>query len=302
MMNQIELCLLIALIATVSLLIFVWMRNKVISLEKKTAELQCNEIKVLFQSQQSELKGLLEENSLLKQQVLEKEVTLFQEKKNFNEKLMLLQDAQGKLSDTFKVLSADIFKGQSQAFLDLAIARFEKVQEGAKGEFAIKHKAFDDLVKPIRDSLSQFDKKIVEIEKDRTTSFATLAEQIKSVVVTQSHLQKETSNLVQALRAPQVRGRWGEIQLRRVVEMAGMVEYCDFLEQSSHTNDSKRIRPDMIVKLPNNRSIIVDSKTPLYAYLEALDSQDEELKRTKLKDHARQIRTHISQLSAKSYW
>lgn len=207
-MNQIELCLLIALIATVSLLIFVWMRNKVISLEKKTAELQCNEIKVLFQSQQSELKGLLEENSLLKQQVLEKEVTLFQEKKNFNEKLMLLQDAQGKLSDTFKVLSADIFKGQSQAFLDLAIARFEKVQEGAKGEFAIKHKAFDDLVKPIRDSLSQFDKKIVEIEKDRTTSFATLAEQIKSVVVTQSHLQKETSNLVQALRAPQVRGRW----------------------------------------------------------------------------------------------
>lgn len=301
-MNQTELSLLIALIATLSLLIFVWMRNKVISLEKKTFELQFNELKSLFQNQQSELKALGEENSLLKQQVLEKEVTLFQEKKNFNEKLSLLQDAQGKLSDTFKVLSADIFKGQSQAFLDLAIARFEKVQEGAKGEFAMKHKAFDDLVKPIRDSLSQFDKKIVEIEKDRTSSFATLAEQIKSVVVTQSHLQKETSNLVQALRAPQVRGRWGEIQLRRVVEMAGMVEYCDFLEQSSHTSDLKRIRPDMIVKLPNNRSIIVDSKTPLQAYLEALDTQDEELKRTKLKDHARQIRTHISQLSAKSYW
>lgn len=206
----------------------------------------------------------------------------------------LIRDAEGKLTD--------FFKGQSQAFLDLASSRFEKMHEHAKGDIALKHKAFDELVKPIRDSLQQFDKKIGEIEKDRTTSFATLAEQIKGVVATQTNLQKETANLVQALRAPQVRGRWGEIQLRRVVEMAGMVEYCDFLEQPASTFDSKRIRPDMIVKLPNNRSIIVDSKTPLHAYLEALELQDEEHKKARLKDHARHIRTHIAQLSAKSYW
>ena len=175
-MNQTELYLLIALVGALILAAFTWMRNKVISSEKHNSDLNCTELKAHLQILQNELKEALKENYLLKQQVLEKEVTLFQEKKNFAEKMSLLQDAQTKLSDSFKVLSAEIFKGQSQAFLDLAVARFEKVQENAKGDFALTHKAFDDLVKPIRDSLSQFDKKIVEIEKDRTLSFAIIAE------------------------------------------------------------------------------------------------------------------------------
>ncbi|KAF3363408.1 DNA recombination protein RmuC-like protein [Chlamydiales bacterium STE3] len=301
-MNLVEMSLGLFSFVVFGCAVFLWSRYSVTSFEKNSLEKQFNELKSRFQQQSIEIRASFDENVFLKQQIAEKETILNHEKKNFAEKMNLLQDAQSKLSDSFKALSSDIFKGHSQSFLDLAIARFEKLQESAKGEFTLKHKAFDDLVKPIRDSLSLFDKKIEEIEKNRTHSFATLTEQIKSVVMTQSQLQKETSNLVQALRMPHVRGRWGEIQLRRVVEMAGMVEYCDFLEQATHAVEEKRFRPDMIVKLPNNRNIIVDSKTPLQAYLQALDCSDEESRKVKLKDHARQIRTHISQLSAKSYW
>lgn len=280
-MNQTEILLLVALTCSLCSALFFFLRCRVAS---------------------GECKKLSHESELLKQSLQEKELTQIFEAKNFQEKINLLQDAQVKLTDSFKALSSDVFKGQSQAFLDLAVARFEKIHESAKGEFALKHKAFDDLVKPIRESLTQFDKKMADIEKDRTSSFSVLSEQIKSVVATQTNLQKETSNLVQALRMPHVRGRWGEMQLRRVVEMAGMLEHCDFLEQSSQNSDSKKIRPDMIVQLPNSRCIIVDSKTPLQAYLDALDAQDEDTKKSKLKDHARHVRTHINQLSTKSYW
>lgn len=294
-MGSFELSILFAMGIFASLVFFLWMKQK-------NLLIQIEEYKKMLQIKEMELRRNYEEMSLLKLQIAEKDIILLQERKNFSEKIQLLELAEKRLSDSFKVLSADVFKGQSQQFLDLAMAKFEKVQETAKGDLAMKHKAFDDLVKPIRETLSLFDKKIDEIEKNRTHTFATLAEQIKNVAFTQNQLQKETTNLVQALRVPHVRGRWGEIQLKRVVEMAGMVPYCDFYEQCSASIDSKRLRPDMVVKLPNNRNIIVDSKTPLQAYLDALELNDEELKKSKLKDHARHIRTHIAQLSAKSYW
>jgi DNA recombination protein RmuC len=199
------------------------------------------------------------------------------------------------MGDYFKALSSDVLKQTSTSFLDLAAVKFEKLQEGAKGEWMGKYKAFDDLVRPIKDSLTQVDKKLGELDKDLTHA-------VKGIGKTCLELNQETSNLSRALRTPHVRGRWGEIQLKRVVELAGMVAHCDFTEQNSGEIDSRRVRPDIIVRLPNGRQIVVDAKTPIHAYLEAMETSDEQVKAAKLKDHARHVRTHIAQLSAKAYW
>ena len=155
------------------------------------------------------------------------------------------------------------------------------------------------MVKPLKESLGKVDEKLGKIEK---VGFTTLTEQIKSLAASESDLRKETANLVTALRRPTVRGRWGEIQLRRVVEIAGMMEYCDFRTQESTATETGRIRPDMVVRLPNERIIVVDSKTPLEGYLESIEAADEAARTNKLKQHARAVRTHIQNLAAKGYW
>jgi DNA recombination protein RmuC len=242
------------------------------------------------------------ENADLKAKLSELETRLVEERKAGEEKLKLLDEARQKLSDAFKALSSDALKSSNQSFLELARETLERYQESARTDLMTRQKAIDDLVKPLKESLEKVDNKISEIEHARTTSYVSLTEQVKSLASTQNLLQMETTNLARALRAPTVRGRWGEIQLKRVVEIAGMLEYCDFVQQESVTTEDGRLRPDMVIKLPNMKNIVVDAKAPLQAYLESLESQDEAGRVVKLKEHARQIRTHLMSLGTKTYW
>lgn len=242
------------------------------------------------------------EHSQLQSRLAELETRLEEERKVATEKLALLHEAQESLANAFKALSAEALQSNNQSFLQLAKATLEKFQEGAQGDLDKRQKAIDQLVKPLQESLGKVDGKISDLEKARTEAYTRLDEQLKSLLTTQAKLESETTNLVKALRAPTVRGRWGEIQLRRVVEMAGMVNYCDFLEQETAHGDGGRLRPDLIVKLPNQKNIVVDAKAPLQAYLEALEEQDETRRRGHLADHARQIRDHLQKLSLKQYW
>lgn len=259
-------------------------------------------LEALLRSKEELIANIRDERSFLEKKIAECEVGLVHERRAFEEKLEVINNAQQRLTETFKAVSSDVLKDNSQSFLELATAKLEKFQEGARHDLQGRQKAIDDLVKPIKESIEKVDGKLKELEKSNTSSYASVAEQLKSLANSQVTLHLETSNLVKALRMPNVRGRWGEIQLKRVVEMAGMVEHCDFVQQESALLDDKKLRPDLIIKLPNSKQIVVDSKTPLQAYLESLESQDEGVRGVKLKDHARQMRTHITQLSAKSYW
>ena len=206
------------------------------------------------------------------------------------------------LGEKFKALSRDALKDNNQEFLNLARATLEKFQLTAKGELEQRQQAIDQLVKPLKDSLEKVDGKIGELEKARAGAYSELREQVRTLTTQQLQLQNETGNLVKALRTPHIRGRWGEIQLRRVVELAGMLQYCDFSEQETVVSEDGRIRPDVIVRLPGNRTIVVDAKVPFEAFYESVTATDDQIRVERLKEHARLVRTHIGALSKKSYW
>jgi len=227
---------------------------------------------------------------------------LEEQQKAAEEKLTLLEDAKQKLSDAFKALSADALKSNSAQFLDLAKTNLGTFQVDARGDLDKRQQAIDALVQPLKDSVKSVDDTLKKIQTERTTEVATIEQKMKSLVESEEKLRRETENLVTALRRPEVRGHWGEVQLRRVVEIAGMMEHCDFLEQVTSAQEGGRTRPDMIISLPDKRNIVVDSKAPLQGYLDAVAAQDDSTRASKLKEHAAQVRTHISNLSAKNYW
>jgi DNA recombination protein RmuC len=229
---------------------------------------------------------------------------LVQERRAADEKLALLEEARSKLSDAFKALSSDALERNNASFLKLAQENLQRFQEGARGDLEQRQKAIEQLTQPIRERLEKFDGKLDELEKARHGAYRALTQQVDDLLkVHLPQLHRETADLVKALRQPQARGRWGEMQLRRVVEMAGMLEHCDFDEQVSQTLEGgNRLRPDLIVHLPGGRQVVVDAKAPVEAYLEAVEAPDEAARSQALVRHARQVRDHIAALGKKAYF
>jgi len=213
-----------------------------------------------------------------------------------------LKKTREKMVDTFKSLSFDIIEKTNENFFTLAKTYFEKHDIGAQKELEDRQKSIENSLNPIKDSLKQLSEYNREIEKQRASAYSSLCKQVETLGETENLLRTETHNLVKALKSPNVRGAWGQVHLRRVIELSGMLNHCDFFEQASVFGEDKLYRPDLIVKLPGGRQIIIDAKTPIDAYLESTDLTDENLKNEKLKMHAKNLRAHMKDLSNKEYW
>jgi DNA recombination protein RmuC len=279
-----------------------------LALRSRTAGLQAR--LALTEKELSEQKAylarLLEDQRALVESRARLESALESERKTSNEKIELLGKAGDRaaedLQNAFKALAADALKNNNASFLQLAQSSLERFQSEAKGDLDARQKAVADMVAPVRESLTKVDDQIRNMEIARGEAYGDLKAQVQSLIVTQKNLESETGNLVRALRTPNVRGRWGEIQLRRVVEIAGMLSYCDFAEQETVTGESGRLRPDLVVKLPGGKNVVVDAKTPLQAFLDAFETTDEQARRACLANHARQVRDHMKTLAGKNYW
>ena len=253
--------------------------------------------------------GLEEEGTALRAQLQESEKELVAlrtareaERKSHEARVQELTRMGAELEKKFAGLAAEALGKNSEGFLKLVSERFEKHSESAKEDLKKRQTAIETLVKPLGESLDKFEHKVGEIEKARAGAYEAIKEQVKSLAEGQTGLRTETSRLVQALRRPQTRGRWGEYQLRNVLDMAGMTEHVDFVEQSTIEGEEGRLRPDVIIRVPGGKSIIVDAKTPLDAYLSAVEAPDEETRERFIGEHARQVRDHVRALSSRDYW
>jgi DNA recombination protein RmuC len=228
--------------------------------------------------------------------------TLDLERRNHIEKLETLQRARDQLADTFSALSSQALKHNSEEFLKLAQENLKRFQSQANNDLEKKEKAIEHLIGPIREALEKTERQIQGMEKERKEAYGALHKHLETMAETQANLQTETRSLVQALRRPEVRGQWGELTLKRLAELAGMVEHCDFYEQQSVQTSEGRQRPDMIVRLPGGREIVVDVKTPLDAYLNAIEADDDTKRQQALIHHARNVRQRVTELASKAYW
>jgi DNA recombination protein RmuC len=230
------------------------------------------------------------------------EAILEQERRSCADRVAALEQSEARLADTFRALSGDALKSNNEAFLQLARATLEKYQDGAKNDLEQKRREVETVVKPIAESLEKVNTQIQELEKSRARDYGGLAENLRNLQVQAEALNAETRNLGNALRKPMVRGRWGEIQLERVVELAGMMDHVDFRRQATTETEDGRLRPDLVVHLPGGKTIVVDAKAPIESYLAAHEEKDEVRAKELMRQHARAVKTHVTKLSEKSYW
>lgn len=249
-----------------------------------------------------QLKDKEEEFFSLKMEMIKIQTIAEEEKKASIEKLSLLENAKEKLTDTFKALSSETLQKSNTSFLQLAKESFDKLYEKSESSLDKKHNVLKEMLNPVKETVAKLDANMKEMEKERKTDHATLNQQIKHMLETETALKEETKTLVNALKAPHIRGRWGELQLRRIVELSGMVNHCDFVEQKQSNQEDSLHRPDMVIQLPGNKQIIVDAKTPFEAFYAAQSAKDEDERLSKLKLHAKHIRQHIISLGKKSYF
>lgn len=244
---------------------------------------------------QKKIAALREKNTIL-------ETTLELERTTANDRLDTLERTRAQLSATFAALSGEALKNNNEAFLQLAQENLKQFNIQAQGELSKKEQAIEHLLKPIKEVLEKTEKQIRDIEHDRKEAYGSITKHLETMAQTQQLLHGETRNLAQALRRPEVRGQWGEMTLKRLVELAGMVQHCDFYEQETTVTEEGIIRPDMIVRMPGGRDIVVDVKTPLDAYLNAIEAADDKTRDQHLVHHARKVRDRIRELASKSYW
>lgn len=249
-----------------------------------------------------EVSSLRDSLDVQRQEKVRAETRLNESLQRLDEEKKLLAEAKTQLSDTFKALAGETLDASSQSFLKLAKETFDKVMAEAKGDLGKREEAIGGLVRPLSQALKTYEEHVRGLEKSRQEAYTGLSEHLKVLSSTQQQLQKETGDLVTALRKPQVRGRWGEMTLKRAVELAGMTEYCDFTEQVTVRTEDGLMRPDMIVHLPAGREIVLDSKVPLVAYLDSVSAETEEKRQELLGQHARQFKDHVMKLGGKAYW
>lgn len=274
-------------------------------MERAKFEERCtrvSELETELKDSRSCVEQLRSDISTFHQMQTKLETELQERERNFREQLETLEQAKDEMAKVFATISQGALEKNNRLFLDLAEQNMQKLQKAAQGDLERKQEAIDNLVKPIRETLEKVDLQIRSVSEKQAETAGTIAEQLKQIAENERRLQSETQNLVRALRNPNQRGRWGEIQLKRVVEMAGMVKYCDFLEQETTQGENGGLRPDMKILLPGGKTIIVDSKVPLEAYLSAIEEQDDTAKIGYFKSHARQVREQIRQLGSKRYW
>lgn len=268
----------------------------------KSSEAVVIELRQQVLMKDSELIEVRKELDSERQTRVEALIRLEEARKGFEEQKGLIEVMKTEMTDTFNALSSAALKSSSEDFLRLASESLGKVAAETKGKLGEHQAALDGMIKPLYESLKRYDEQVRNMEEKRHKAYGSLEEQLRTMALTQENLQKETSNLVSALRRPEVRGRWGEMQLRRVAELSGMSMHCDFTEQQSVDTEKGRIRPDMVVHLPSEREIVVDSKVSLDAYLDAAAAATDDDRKARLERHAQQVRTHMNRLGSKEYW
>lgn len=294
-------------VAILAGVVFVWRQSSILQslrLSEKLALDKLAEQSARYQDMETRLESYRQQCHELEQEKFKIQAELSYEKIRHQEKLEELKGFEQRLNDVFKLVSSEALQQSSDSFLKLAEGVFSKYEAKAQERLTGKQEAIGNLVKPIYTSLERFDERVRDIEKQRVGAYEGLTQQVSGLIDLQKSLQSETANLANALRSPTIRGKWGELQLKRVVEVAGMLAHCDFYEQAHMAGEqgAASLRPDMVVRLPGGRSIVVDAKAPLKAYFEAMDVSTDEARLELMRKHAQLIRKQITALSQKSYW